>query len=67
MLVTGGFYDSGFPTDSSDLSSTELLASAASAWVTVTPLAWAVRGLAGATLDNRVLVTGEQAGRVTAP
>ena len=55
-LVTGGARDS-----STNLASTELLRLGAAAWVTVTSgaLPSPRKGLRGATLGNRVIVTGE--------
>ena len=41
------------------LSSTEILVTLAGVWRTVGPLPTAVRGLRGATLDNRIYMTGE--------
>ena len=42
-----------------ELSSTEILVTLAGVWRTVGPLPTAVSGLRGATLDNRVFMTGE--------
>ena len=55
-LVTGGAGNS-----STNLASTELLRLGAAAWVTVTSgaLPSPRKGLRGATLGNRVIVTGE--------
>ena len=55
-LVTGGARDG-----STNLASTELLRLGAAAWVTVTSgaLPSPRKGLRGATLGNRVIVTGE--------
>ena len=54
-LVTGGEHNGG-------LASTEILTHGASAWVTVATgaLPSARRAVRAATLDNRVLLTGEE-------
>ena len=50
-LVAGGYY-------SGSLSSTELLVETASAWVYTGELPSPRRGLRGANIDNRILMTG---------
>ena len=52
LLVAGGYGDDW-------LSSTEILVTLAGVWRTVGPLPTAAFGLRGATLDNRVYMTGE--------
>ena len=52
FLVSGG-WDGGEP-----LASTELLVETASAWVYSGQLPYARRGLRGANIDNKVLMTG---------
>ena len=53
MMVTGGV-DSNFD----DLSSTELLLPSATSWTYSDPLPSTRSGLRGATLDNKVVITG---------
>ena len=49
----------GWDENTNRLSSTEILVTLAGVWRTVGPLPTAVRGLRGATLDNRIYMTGE--------
>ena len=54
LLVAGG-WDAG----NNRLASTETLVILAGAWRTVGPMPTALTGLRGATLDNRIYMTGE--------
>ena len=56
MLVTGGNYGSD---DSGTLSSTELMVGTASAWVFTGELPSPRSDLRGATVNNRILITGD--------
>ena len=62
-MVAGGEQTEGLrdwrDDDYTRLSSTEILVTLAGVWRTVGPLPTAVWGLRGATLDNRVYMTGE--------
>ena len=51
-LVTGGFYDDDY------LSSTELLVETSSTWTFSGELPTPRRGLCGANIDGRILMTG---------
>ena len=54
-LVSGGYYHDG---SGNFLSSTELLMETASAWVLTGELPSPRRGLRGANINNRILMTG---------
>ena len=55
FLVTGG-YTSGYL----DLDTTEILVEGDSSWTTVGNLPKAVDGIHGVSLNNRIIMTGEQ-------
>ena len=58
MIIFQTFLVSGGSDGSFELSSTELLVETASAWITTGELPSPRRGLRGANIDNRVLMTG---------